>query len=181
MKETEMVEEYLKLPTTKTYYDYGSKTFLLPAVVYNNIEKIEVMECSEKQHLTNEAVLDCNYLIKDGKVKLNYVDVGSYDTDGFPITFHMGLDYYTHIDKLEYVPDVIMISGRWRVECALHVFNKANEDTIILFYDYEKEEYQGLFAAYYIEKTVGKLARLSKKKDEVIPSAAFFFYQMDPR
>jgi hypothetical protein len=175
-----MVEEYLKLPTTKTYYDYGSKTFLLPALV-NHIEKIEVMECSENQHLNNEAVLHYKSYIKEGKIKLNYVDVGICDTEGFPLKFNMGLNYYTHIDKLEYVPDVIMISGRWRVECALHVFNKANEDTIILFYDYEKEEYQGLFAAYYIEKAVGKLARLSKKKDEVIPSAAFFFYQMDPR
>ena len=168
-----MLEDYLKLPTTKSYYDYGSKTFLIP-LNYNNIETIELMESDEQQHLTNQNIID-------NKLKLHYVDVDSYGMDGFPKQFHMGLDYYTHIDKLDYVPDVIMINGRWRVECALHVFNKATEDTIILLYDYDKPEYRGIYAAYHIESVVDNLARITKKKDEVIPKDAFFFYQYDPR
>jgi hypothetical protein len=170
-----MLTDYLKLPTTKTYYEYGSDNILV-ASNHKNIEKITIIESDGQTNYYAKLIAKENE-----KIDLQYIDVGSYGTLGFPKQFNLGLDYYTHIDKLDYVPDVIMINGRWRVECALHAFNKANEDTIILFYDWDREEYKGIFAAFDLEKVVGKLARLTKKKDEVIPTDALFFYQFDPR
>lgn len=175
MKEVNMLTDYLTLPTTKTFYEYGCDCMFV-ASTQQNIEKLTIMECD------GLTIYNAKNLAKDNdKIDVQYVDVGSFGRLGFPKEFNLGLDYYTHIDKLNYIPDVIMINGRWRVECALHAFNKANDDTIILFYDWEKEEYKGIFAAYYLDKVVGKLARLIKKKDEVIPTDALFFYQFDPR
>jgi len=179
-EEQAMFEKYLDLPTTKTYYEYGSGGSTIVAAIKPNIEQVITVESDRKYY---DMMLMSLQKVKRFKEKIivHYVDVGCYDNAGYPPEFNFGLNYYTHIDKLEYVPDVILIDGRWRVECAFHVFRKATEDTIILLHDFEREEYKGIWACYDLFEVEGKLARIVKKKDEKIPDDAIFFFQFDPR
>ena len=179
-EEQAMFEKYLDLPTTKTYYEYGSGGSTIIAAIKPNIEQVITVESDQKYYnMLKESI----HKVKRFKEKIivHYVDVGCYDGAGYPPEFNFGLDYYTHIDKLEYVPDVILIDGRWRVECAFHVFKKATEDTVILLHDFEREEYKGIWACYDLFEVEGRLARIVKKKDEKIPDDAIFFFQFDPR
>ena len=41
----------------------------------------------------------------------------------------------------EYNADVILIDGRFRVACALDIFNKIKEDTIILIHEFFRPQY----------------------------------------
>lgn len=49
-------------------------------------------------------------------------------------------NYFQSYNK-EYNADIILIDGRFRVACALDIFNKINGDTIILIHEYFRPQY----------------------------------------
>lgn len=49
-------------------------------------------------------------------------------------------NYFQSYNK-EYNADLILIDGRFRIACALDIFNKINRDTIILIHEYFRPQY----------------------------------------
>ncbi len=85
---------------------------------------------------------------------------------------------YIQAYKKEYNADIIFIDGRFRVACALDIFNKIGNETIILIHDYtQRKEYHILEKFYIKVKTWDSLA-LFLKNPEVnsIPNNIYTFY-----
>ena len=83
-------------------------------------------------------------LLKDNNVSVNYITI---DLNPGPLGYPDNntkieeIKKYIQAYKKDYNADVILIDGRFRVACALDIFNKIRNDTIILIHDYEREEY----------------------------------------
>ena len=77
--------------------------------------------------------------------------------------------------------NIILIDGRFRVACALDVFKKIKNDTIILIHDYSKRINYHIIEKYYIKlKTWDSLAAFIKRNDiKYIPKNIYnkYFYE----
>ena len=68
--------------------------------------------------------------------------------------------------KKEYNADVFLIDGRFRVSCALDIFNKIRNDTIVFLHECNRRPYSVLKKYYdYIHQYSDRLCLLRKKKN----------------
>ena len=77
--------------------------------------------------------------LKDNDIKANYITIDLKSSKyGYPGKKTNNEDWKRYIQsyRKEYNADIILIDGRFRVACALDIFSKITEETIILFHDY---------------------------------------------
>ena len=74
---------------------------------------------------------------------------------------------YIQAYKKNYNADIILIDGRFRVACALDIFSKIRNDTLILIHDYiERKEYY-ILERYYIKLKVWDTLALFIKNTKI--------------
>lgn len=116
---------------------------------------------------------------------LNYIDLESTDDFGYPsskcstdkITKYSDITNLVDLNSI----DTILIKGRFRVSCALSIFNNIKESTVILFDDYTNRNYYNVVEKYYdIVNIVDRMVVL-KKKMNIDSPAEISQYIFDPR
>jgi len=90
---------------------------------------------------------------------------------------------YIQAYKKEYNADIILIDGRFRVACALDIFTKIRNDTIILIHDYENRKEYHILEQFFIKiKKWDSLALFFKKPNiEKVPENIYNFYLLEPK
>ena len=84
---------------------------------------------------------------------------------------------YIQAYKSEYNANIILIDGRFRVACALDIFSKIKDDTLIFIHDYNREQYHILEQFYIKVKMWDSLALLIKNPNiNKIPQIIYNFY-----
>lgn len=90
--------------------------------------------------------------LKESNITANYITIDLkshyYGYPGKQTTIN---DWKKYIQayKREYNANIILIDGRFRVACGLDIFNKINNDTIILIHDYTNRKYYHILENYY--------------------------------
>jgi len=84
---------------------------------------------------------------------------------------------YIQAYKKEYNANIILIDGRFRVACALDIFSKIKNDTLILIHDYGRKEYH-ILEKFYIKVKMWDSLVLFIKNQTVnsIPESLYNFY-----
>ena len=73
---------------------------------------------------------------------------------------------YIQAYKSEYMADIILIDGRFRVACALDIFSKIKKETIVLIHDYTIRDSYHIIENYYkIIEVWDTLAAFIKKSN----------------
>ena len=92
--------------------------------------------------------------LKDSGIKANYITIDlKSGPAGYPGTGTNVNDWKKYIQayKKEYNADIILIDGRFRVACALDIFSKIRNDTVILIHDYESRKQYHILEKFYIK------------------------------
>ena len=89
---------------------------------------------------------------------------------------------YIEAYKPEYDADIIFIDGRFRVACALDIFNKIKNETIVLIHDYTLRKEYHILEKFYIKVKTWDSLVLFLKNPEVnsIPKGIYTFYSNQP-
>lgn len=79
-------------------------------------------------------------LVKAGRAVLQWVDVGPVSRWGYPAD-RQHTDRWPNYslaiwDKIDGVPDVVLVDGRWRVSTAVQTLLRCGENTKLLFHDF---------------------------------------------
>ena len=85
---------------------------------------------------------------------------------------------YIQAYKKEYNADIIFIDGRFRVACALDIFNKIRNDTIVIIHDYTQRKEYHILERFYKKVKVWDSLALFLKNTEInsIPNELYSFY-----
>ncbi len=128
------------LSNSKYYLEYGSGGSTYLACTYENIEKMVSIE-GDNQWVD---ILIINDIIKE-KIntdicKIKYIDIGappnSFSTPSDNSKQDNWINYYNAISFIDYIPDLVLIDGRFRVACCLYLINNINSDTVVIIHDY---------------------------------------------
>ena len=119
--------------------------------------------------------------LKKHGIKANYITIDLKATSiGYPGKDTNIQDWKKYIQayKREFNADIILIDGRFRVACALDIFSKIRNDTIILIHDYEHRKKYHILENFYIKvKSWDSLALFLKKPNiDYIPRNIYNFY-----
>ena len=171
MKDTFLFYKYLS--KAKRFLEYGSGGSTYQASLRPNIISITSIEsCPIWYH---EMLKHINE-----KVSLHYIDINSKpNTWGHPgTTSKESLILYSEPKYKN--EDLILIDGRFRVACAMKLWNKINNNTIILFDDFLNREYYHIVLDYFdiIEK--GKSMVVLKKNNNQPPEDIIKQYELIP-
>ena len=88
------------------------------------------------------------------RIKLKHIDLGEVENWGRPISYEKSynfINYFNWIWNQDILPDTVLIDGRFRVCCFLTSIKYANENTKIIFDDYNNRPYY-----HVVEKFVKK-------------------------
>ena len=88
------------------------------------------------------------------RIKLKHIDLGDVENWGRPIGYEKSynfINYFNWIWIQDIIPDTVLIDGRFRVCCFLTSIKYANENTKIIFDDYNNRPYY-----HVVEKFVKK-------------------------
>ena len=150
------------------YFEFGSGGSTNIASFYN--VKTYSVESDVKWHEK----------LKNYGIKANYITIDlNVTSGGYPGNDTNVNDWKKYIQayKKEYNADIILIDGRFRVACALDIFNKIKNESIILIHDYEQRRQYHILENYYIKlKTWDTLALFIKNKNAIIPNNIYNFY-----
>ena len=92
--------------------------------------------------------------LKINGIKANYITIDlKVNKLGYPGKKTCSEDWKKYIQayKNEYNADIILIDGRFRVACALDIFSKIKNNTIILIHDYERRKKYHILEKFYIK------------------------------
>ena len=95
--------------------------------------------------------------LKNTGINANYITIDLNATYmGYPGLNTSVKDWKKYIQayKKNYNADIILIDGRFRVACALDIFSKIRNDTLILIHDYIKRTEYYILERYYIKLKV---------------------------
>ena len=151
------------------YFEFGSGGSTNLASYYNL--KTYSVESNVKWHEN----------LKRNGIIANYITIDlKANSAGYPGNNTDINDWKKYIQayKKEYNADIILIDGRFRVACALDIFGKIRNDTIILIHDYEHRKQYHILERFYIKiKSWKSLALFFKKTDlDYIPKNIYNFY-----
>ena len=118
--------------------------------------------------------------LKDSGIVANYITIDlKVRKAGYPGKNTNINDWKKYIQayKSEYNANIILIDGRFRVACALDIFSKIKNDTIILVHDYKRKKYH-ILEQFYIKVEVWDSLALLIKNPNVnkIPENIYNFY-----
>ena len=101
-----------------------------------------------------ESDLKWHQKLKNNGIIANYITIGLNNSYlGYPGINTNINDWKKYIQayKKEYNADVILIDGRFRVACALDIFAKIRNDTIIFIHDYINRPQYHIIEKFYIK------------------------------
>ncbi len=175
-KERELFLSYLHRDTTHFYYEFGSGGSTAAAIAAPNVQKIVSMESDTAFYESTAAALVSE------KCERVLVEVGCRNNWGNPEKGYDGSLYFTHIDSLSEVPDLILVDGRWRVACALHAWQKMGAESVLLFDDFVGRQFYYVVLPYFETlQTVGRIVVLKKRDNVMPPPELVSFYENDSR
>jgi hypothetical protein len=175
-KERDLFLSYLHRPSTRFYYEFGSGGSTAAAIAAPNVQKIISMESDTGFYESTATALQSE------KCTRILVEVGCRNNWGNPEKGHDGSLYFTHIDSLSEVPDLLLVDGRWRVACALHAWHKMNADSVLLFDDFVGRAFYYSVAPYFETiETVGRIVALRKRASVTPLPDLISFYEKDCR
>ena len=118
--------------------------------------------------------------LKMNGIRVNYITIDlKVKSSGYPGKETTIDDWKRYIQayKKEYNANIILIDGRFRVACALDIFPKIKNDTLILIHDYDRKEYH-ILEKFYIKVKIWDSLILFDKNQTVnsIPESLYNFY-----
>ena len=144
---SESINNYLKekLNEYNSYLEYGSGS---STIYFSRNKKFKIVSVESDKVFANSVLK----IINNNNVKIFIAKVGLTGYWGYPIFFKnsysKGFNYVNTPWKNlgnEYMPDVVLIDGRYRVACALNILLKAanNCKILIIIDDYNgRDEYK---------------------------------------
>lgn len=169
MSSIEIIEFSFFMKKENIYFEFGSGGSTNIASYYKL--KVYSVESDAKWHnkLKTNGII-ANYITID--LKSNYF--------GFPGNDTSLKDWKVYIQayKKEYNADIILIDGRFRVACALDIFSKIRNDTLVIFHDYNIRKEYHIIEDYYLKiKEWLNLAVFIKRKNIFsIPKKIYNYY-----
>jgi hypothetical protein len=118
---------------SKTYFEYGAGFSTIYASQYKELDIYSVD--------TNLGWINDIKKEVEKRVNFYHVDLGEIDRGGTPKTFSKLKNFNTYVNilyDLETNPDLILIDGRFRVNCLLTALRECEENTLVLFDDYKE-------------------------------------------
>ena len=157
MTSIEIIEFSFFMKKDNIYFEFGSGGSTNIASYYKL--KVYSVESDAKWH---------NKLKKNGIIA-NYITVDlKSNFFGFPGNGTSLKDWKLYIQayKKEYNADIILIDGRFRVACALDIFSKIRNDTLVILHDYNSRKEYHIIEDYYLKiKECVNLAVFIKRKN----------------
>ena len=106
------------------------------------------------------------------RLKLKYIDLGEVENWGRPVGYEKSynfINYFNWIWNQDILPDTVLIDGRFRVCCFLTSIKYANENTKIIFDDYNNRPYYHVVEKFVKkEQTCGRQALfIVKNKNDI--------------
>ena len=106
------------------------------------------------------------------RIKLKHIDLGEVENWGRPIGYEKSynfINYFNWIWTQDILPDTVLIDGRFRVCCFLTSIKYANENTKIIFDDYNNRPYYHVVEKFVKkEQTCGRQALfIVKNKNDI--------------
>ena len=106
------------------------------------------------------------------RIKLKYIDLGEVENWGRPVGYEKSynfINYFNWIWNQDILPDTVLIDGRFRVCCFLTSIKYANENTKIIFDDYNNRPYYHVVEKFVKkEQTCGRQALfIVKNKNDI--------------
>ena len=130
-----------------------------------------------------ESDVEWHKKLKYSGIVANYITIDlNVDHSGYPGKGTNESDWKKYIQayKSEYNANIILIDGRFRIACALDIFSKIKEDTLIFIHDYYREKYHILEQFYIKIKMWDSLAVFIKNPNvNKIPEIIYNFYLKD--
>ena len=137
------------LKNSKNYGEYGCG--LSTEWVLNNTNANILSVDSSKEWIDKISSKNVEY---KKRLKLQHIDLGKVENWGRPVGYEKSynfINYFNWIWTQDILPDTVLIDGRFRVCCFLTSLKYANENTKILFDDYNNRPYY-----HVVEKFVKK-------------------------
>ncbi|XWV24949.1 hypothetical protein QJ856_gp0832 [Tupanvirus deep ocean] len=176
-----------RLDNCKVYFEFGLGGSTYHAFKKKNIKSIYSVE---SDNFWINKLYEHGIPRKNNKLNIIYVNIkakpNSYGFPGEKSTYDDWIKYsraFTNLDPLiKKQVDLILIDGRFRVACALNLFNEINENTVIAFDDFFNREHYHIVLEYYdVVERVGRMAFFKKKNREAPIKDLIIKYENDPR
>ena len=181
-KDKELFYRYLDKATR--YFEFGCGGSTYQACLRPNIERIYSVESDRAWHTKLQSSLPK----RDG-VQLLLVDLKTNGASwGYPGRSSTEQERITYSDSIRAIPpeesqrlDLILIDGRFRVACALKVFNSISDSCIVLFDDFLNRSQYHIVLVYYevVEQTSDKVMVALRKKSGISPPSATLIKQYE--
>lgn len=180
-----MFEKYANNRNVKYYFEFGSggSTYYM-----TNLDHVERIYCVESditwvnklKGRLGDNVKKVEFMAIPMKVQPN--NWGYPDPNGDRSVWP---EYSNAIDKIDATSlNLILIDGRFRVACALKVYQAISDDCLVIFDDFlDRPHYHDILKYYeIIESTANRsMAILKKKPGQQIDATILSKYQIDPR
>ena len=106
------------------------------------------------------------------RLKLKHIDLGKVGNWGRPVSFEKSYNFINYTNWIwiqDILPDTVLIDGRFRVCCFLTSIRYANENTKIIFDDYNNRPYYHIVEKFIKkEQTCGRQALfIVRNKNEI--------------
>ena len=137
------------LKNSKNYGEYGCG--LSTEWVLNNTNANILSVDSSKEWIDKISSKNVEY---KKRLKLQHIDLGKVENWGRPVGYEKSynfINYFKWIWTQDILPDTVLIDGRFRVCCFLTSIKYANENTKIIFDDYNNRPYY-----HVVEKFIKK-------------------------
>lgn len=175
--------KHLYAAETRFYYEFGSGGSTFKAIHAPNIARIVSLESDTSYYINTLPQLTAP------KCERIFVDVDCFNNWGNPAA---GIPksryelYFKHFDSVSPLPDLVLIDGRWRVACALHVWMRsaaAAGKTLVLVDDFQRAEYSTILDYFDVVERAGNMVALRPRSPTAVPdiAAALTKYEADYR
>mmetsp|Transcript_18197 Transcript_18197/g.31536 ORF Transcript_18197/g.31536 Transcript_18197/m.31536 type:complete len:289 (+) Transcript_18197:60-926(+) len=165
-------EKYLNLCDAKkaVYWEFGSGGSTQLACKRKNIQKIFVVESDTAwlERLHRDPFITKAF--DDERIEFIYVDINGDPTNwGFPKDHSRIEDWPAYSGAMQHVnpppsPLVVLIDGRFRVACALHIWKYISTDAYVIIHDYSiRPNYKAVLSFYDQIESADTLVVLKKK------------------
>ena len=158
MTENELKNSLYFMKPGNIYFEFGSGGSTNIASFYNL--KTYSVESDANWHKK----------LKNTGIIANYITIDLHATSlGYPSKETNVNDWKIYIQayKKEYNADIILIDGRFRVACALDIFSKIRNDTLIFIHDYKNRKQYHIIERYYIKLKVWDTLALFIKNSSI--------------
>jgi hypothetical protein len=135
--EVEVVKKYLKPDSRYLEFGSGGTTLLAHSI---GVKAISTVDCDKARLEKAKSMIGA-----DPHAILSYADIGPTKDWGVPsdqATAFRWPSYYLDIwNKLDLLPNVVLLGGRFRVASALQTIARCGTDSVILFHQFWPRDY----------------------------------------